>query len=270
MTNEEWVQQAASRLAEAGVDSPKLDAQLLLAHHLGWSRSRLMAHTRDVLGGAPALEKNLRRRLDREPLAYILGYKEFFGREFLVTPSVLIPRPETETLVNMALEETFARALDIGTGSGCLAVTLRAERPDSEVEATDVSSGALAVARQNANRHDIRVKFWEADLWPPERKRFDLIVTNPPYVAREDPLQPEIALHEPQLALFAEEGGLAVYRRLADEARSWLSEGGRLITEVGYGQADDVAKLFQNQGWGLAGKVLDFSGVQRALQFRLP
>ncbi|MFW5697414.1 MAG: peptide chain release factor N(5)-glutamine methyltransferase [Fimbriimonadaceae bacterium] len=270
MTVEDWVQAAAASLAKAGVDSPKLDAQLLLAHHLGWSRSRLLAHAKESFEKTPALEESLRRRVAREPLAYILGYREFFGRKFLVTPTVLIPRPETELLVEMALEESFHRALDVGTGSGCLAVTLKAERPDCRVEGTDISKDALKVARQNAERHKTHVAFSEADLWPPGRDKFDLIVSNPPYVAHQDPLAPEIAMHEPKLALYAEEVGLAVYRRMAKEARPWLAKGGRLILEVGQGQAGKVAELFVQETWPPPRVVLDFSGVERALLFQLP
>lgn len=249
-----------------------MDAALLLADALGRDRSWVLAHGGDELSDASLADQLLGRRLKREPLAYILGRREFFGREFQVSPAVLIPRQETETLVEAAMAQApeRARVLDIGAGSGCVAITLALERPDLHVLAVDVSRPALEVARQNAERLGARVDFIEGDgVEVLQEVGVDLVVTNPPYVGLGESLPPEVAAYEPALALFAGEEGLDFFRLLAGTASN-LARPQVLLTEIGDGQAPAVARVFVDAGWEEAGAWRDLGGRLRVLAFRLP
>ena len=217
------------------------------------------------------------RRAEHEPLAYIIGRKEFFSLDFEVTSAVLIPRPETETLVEEALKFLAAREhphiLDIGTGSGAIAIAVAMNALDAHIVATDISENALEVARHNAVRHrcDDRVEFVRADLFPIGETRFDLIVSNPPYVAEADleTLQPEIRLHEPQVALTSGPDGLNFYRRIAAECRAHLKSDGAVMVEVGAGQASEVAALFRAAGFSNIDAVRDLARIERVIAARL-
>ena len=257
-----------TRLVEAGIESPGLEADLLAAHALGRERSWVLAHPGAL---APKrLEGLLARRLRREPLAYILGWREFYGRRFAVRPGVLIPRQESETLVESALDGMGGNVLDIGTGSGCLAVTLKLERPNWFVAACDVSPTAVLVARENARSLGAIVIIKRGDLFGPFRgTKFGVVVCNPPYVDPLAPLMPEVGEWEPPEALFAEEGGLAMYRRLAQEAPEHMMGWGRLIFELGDGMSGPVRSIFEGQGWELESVRPDLSGAPRAAVFRL-
>ncbi len=270
-----------ARLASAGVDTPRLDAQMLVASSLGVGRVFVLAHTTDEFKGK-GLESLCERRVAREPLAYILGWREFFERRFVVTPGVLIPRQETETLIEAALEEKHVKdVLDIGTGSGCIALTLALERQDWNVTATDVSEKALGIAKKNAESLTVSVQ----PTVPPSRRpavrlvlsdlfdslkgeQYDLIVSNPPYVADADPLPPEVRDYEPHTALYAGRDGLEVYRRLAERAQAFLRPSGALMVEVGDGQSEAVQKMFEEFGWHVERVVKDLSGTERVLVLR--
>jgi len=256
--------EVTARLIRAGipVDEARLDAELLLREALGrWDRARLLAHDDHPLsaGELERLETLTARRAAREPMAYILGRTEFWGLEFEVTPDALIPRPETELLVETvrrllpaarrqpAPGEYLQQVVDVGTGSGCIAIALARELPGARFSATDTSGAALALARRNARRHGVahRIAFLEAAFCG-HAYDCDLIVSNPPYVpARDrDSLQPEVRDHEPAAALFAGEDGLAVIRQLVHRAWSDLGQGdGWLVFEFGFGQADAVRAL---------------------------
>lgn len=269
MTVSEWSRFAAAQLAAIS-DSARLEAELLLARSLGVERSWLFAHPRDA---APeAADALLARRLRREPLGYILGYREFYGRRFTVAPGVLIPRQDTEILVEAALDvpvPVAARVLDIGTGSGILAITLQRERPSWQITAVDISSAALEVARRNAEDLEADIELVQSDLFqalPPTR--FDLIVSNPPYIGRDEPLEPEVKDHEPPEALFADEDGLAIYRRIAEDALEWLQPNGWLMLEMGHRQAGIVRALFEKEGWKHRGTRPDLSGIPRVVIFQ--
>jgi release factor glutamine methyltransferase len=332
---------AARRLREAGIDSPRLDAELLLA-------SALRVRRLDVLAGSdiafrratPAALRRFRallaRRARRVPLQYLAGEVEFHGRPFRVTPAVLVPRPETETLIDRAAawlrsrvpspasrvvkSETrnlepgtrdlepgtrdALRVVDIGTGSGAIAITLACERPDAEVVATDLSRAALAVARANARRHGVasRIRFLHGDLFAPLRRKagratldarrctthappstlhaerptpsvlFDLVLSNPPYIstgalARS---QPEVRDHEPRLATWGGRDGLAVIRRLVAEAPAFLAPGGALMIEVGAGQAGRVARLLrESRQYEAIHVTKDLAGIARVVTGRV-
>ncbi len=271
MRLEHWLATADARLAAAGVDSARLEAQLLAAHVLGEDRTWVLADGEadfpEVLG-----EPLLQRGEAREPLAYILGWREFYGRPFGVDPAVLIPRQETETLVEAALaygEGERLSALDVGAGSGAIAVTLALERPAWEVTAVDVSAEALAVAGANARFHSARVRLVLSDGFGALLgESFDLIVTNPPYVAHHEPLPPDVEGHEPHVALYGGETGLEFYERLAREAADHLNDGGLLLMEVGHTQAEPVRVLFEKGGWRHEKTVRDLSGIERVVVVR--
>ena len=221
--------------------------------------------------------RTVARRAEREPLAYIIGHKEFFSLDFEVTPAVLIPRPETETLVEEALKfltpRKPPRVLDIGTGSGAIAVAIAMNALDAHLVATDISESALEVARHNAMRHrcEDRIDFIDTDLFPPGDTRFDLIVSNPPYIADADldALQPEIRLHEPRLALAAGADGLDFYRRIVAECRSRLNPDGALMVEIGAGQLNAVQALFRRAGFSNIDAVRDLARIDRVVAARL-
>lgn len=244
----ELIQRSASWLAGKGFDSARLEAELLLAHVLQTERLRLYVESDKPLDDAEvdSFRELLKRRARGEPSAYITGGKEFYGIAFEVTPDVLIPRPETELIVDRARTLKPARILDVGTGSGCIAVACAVRLPEAAIVATDISPAALAVAAKNANGAGVseRVEFREGDLLAPVQadERFDLIVSNPPYVAPGAAL-PEVDLHEPHLALYAGADGLDILKRLIPAARAHLAEGGTLLVEIGEDQSEAVQAL---------------------------
>ena len=258
---------AVVALAAAGVDSPRLDAELLLAAATGLSRGQIVSspgreiepeHARAFAGLA-------RRRREREPVAYILGEKGFRSIDLKVDRRVLIPRPETEHLVEAALGlPRGARVVDVGTGSGAVALALKSERPDLDVLATDVSADALAVARANGLLLGLRVTWLHGDLLAPVEGPVDAVVSNPPYVADGDALPPDVARHEPAEALFAGADGRDVHRRLAPAARAagaaWVA------VEVGAGQAGAVAGLLRAAGYAETAVDRDLAGIERVVR----
>ncbi len=280
MTAAALLEDAAATLAAAGVSSPEWDAERLLRHVLGWDRATLVGNPDRPIPDADAerFRALLARRAAREPLQYILGTQAFWKHEFLVTPAVLIPRPETELLVEMALDLIRGRqkpvVVDVGTGSGCIALSIAAERPDAEVHATDISEPALEVARENARRLDLegRVAFHHGDLLGPVADlagRVDVVVSNPPYVdpAERDALAPEVRDHEPATAIFAADPK-AYPARLASAARQALRPGGSLVVEIGIGLQAPVTEAFVVAGLCPTAQKTDLGGVVRALVCR--
>jgi release factor glutamine methyltransferase len=265
----------AGDLAALGIATARLDAELLLSHALGCDRVRLYMDLTRPLDEAEltAIRELVKRRRKREPVAYILGHKEFYRRRFAVTKDVLVPRPETEVLVDRALEVLGASAgaaLDLCTGSGVVAITLALERPELRVDATDLSEAALAVARRNAEALEAtpRVRFFAGDLFGalPERIKYALITANPPYVADAvlSSLAPEITEHEPRVALAGGTDGLAVITRLCEQAPDWLLPGGVLLFELGFDQGPRVLELLQRDSrWQHVRLHQDLAGVDR-------
>lgn len=266
---------AVDALAAAGVEDPRLDAELLLGEAMGRERAALAA---DPDAEVPptagrAFGEMVRRRLRREPVAYILGRKGFRRLELAVDPRVLVPRPETELLVELALELRPQRVLDVGTGSGAIALAVADELPDAEVTATDTSTQALEVARANAERLGLseRVRFLEGTL-PDDERGFDLILANLPYVAERDwpSLQPEVTQYEPREALLAGPDGLDAYRAFIPECSLHLSRyatqrKGALAVELGEGQAPAVADLMREAGFEEVETRRDLAGIERVV-----
>jgi release factor glutamine methyltransferase len=265
---------AVDAMTAAGVEEPQLDSELLQAEATGWERARLVAEPEVELPppGGRRFGELVRRRLRREPVAYILGRKGFRHLELTVDPRVLVPRPETELLVELALELRPTRVLDVGTGSGAIALAVADELPGCEVTATDTSSGALGVARANAERLGLleHVNFLAGTL--PEDGEFDLVLANLPYVAERDwaSLQPEVTRWEPREALLAGPDGLDAYRVLIPESaglfhRYAKQRAGALAVEVGEGQAAAVAEMFGAAGFKEVEMRCDLAGIERVV-----
>jgi release factor glutamine methyltransferase len=268
----ELVAEARSRLASAPFRPSTREAFLLLGRVLGWSEVQVIAREDRVVSeeDASRFRELLDRRLAGEPVAYLFSEREFYGRTFQVDRRVLVPRPETEGLVEVALEAGLgegARVLDVGTGSGCIAVTVALERPGAQVVATDLSLDALDLARTNARRWGAKVSFVAADLGAPlDWGTFDLVLSNPPYLGREEAgeLSPEVVAFEPHLALFAPEGGTALLLRLLEAARG-LPPRGLLAMEIGLGQEERVRRLAVGAGLEVKEVRTDLAGIPRVV-----
>jgi release factor glutamine methyltransferase len=258
------VARGAATLAAAGVDTPRLDAELLLGSVLGVDRTRLLIDGCDPLPdeARKRYDALLARRAAREPVAYILGRRDFRRLTLSVDPRVLIPRPETELLVEVGLGLAFgARVADVGTGSGAVALALKDERPDLDVVGIDLSKDAVAVAGANASRLGLDALFLEGDLLSGLDVPFDAVLANLPYVASGASLPPEISLYEPADALFAGDDGLEVIRRLLSQV-----EGAPLVAlEIGFDQADAVASLVRGAGFGSVERLRDLAGRERVI-----
>jgi len=280
MTVSAALDEGAAYLQPCRPKTPRLDAEVLLAHVLGRTRTRLyassteplpeqvLAHYRDLLG----------QRRRGVPIAYLIGSREFYSRRFAVTPAVLIPRPETELLVELSLEIlrgsglTRPRVLELGTGSGAVAVTLALEHPSAVVLATDIEPGALEVAAENVRALGARVALSLGDLFEAagEEGPFDLIVSNPPYLGTDQGPRPEenVVRNEPGVALFGGADGLDVIRRLIQGAPDYLAEGGYLVLEMAPFQIERVEAVMQDRGFTNTRIVPDLAGLPRALSGR--
>ncbi|MEZ5391452.1 MAG: peptide chain release factor N(5)-glutamine methyltransferase [Bryobacterales bacterium] len=262
---------AAGRLAEAGVEQPRRSAELLLAEALGWERVRLITHPEAEIGAETQarFERDVERRASGEPLQYILGRQEFYGLDFEVGPGVLIPRPETELLVEQALARlrNGDKVCDVGVGSGAIAVAIAAERTDVGVFGVDFSRAALNAARGNARRHGARVGLCRSDLLSAlGADKLDMVVSNPPYVAEaaRSELQRELAF-EPQEALFAGPDGLDCYTRLIPQAAHVLKPGGTLLLELGHDSLPGVSAMLEGGKWGPPEVFADLAGIPRVV-----
>lgn len=269
--------EVTARLRAGGIPEPESDAWILFSHAFGLDRTHYLLEQE-----RPATENELTRleaavqtRLTRVPVQYITGEQDFYGLTFRVTPAVLIPRYDTEVLVDLVLSENpkAERFLDLCTGSGCIAVSLMKSGQFASGEATDISREALNVAADNASRNGVTLTFSEGDLWDAVgNKTYDVIVSNPPYIAESERpmLMPEVREHEPGLALFAERDGLAFYERIARKACEHLVPGGRLYVEIGATQGEQVSELFTQNGLTDVRVTKDLAGLPRVVSAHRP
>ena len=270
-----------SRALEDGPhpERARQDAERLLLHVLGKGKAWLMAHGEELLPGdlPESYSDLLERRYSGEPIQYITGETEFYGLPFRVTPDVLIPRPETERLVEKVLELAASfpapRIVDVGTGSGAIAVALAHKLPHAQFTAIDLSAAALKIARENAKNNGVSIRFLQGDLLAPVAgEQFEFVVSNPPYVPAADraTLSVEVREFEPALALYAGGDGLEVYRRLIPAAFDALTPGGFVILEIGYGQSPAITGLLARSGFGQIEFVPDLQGILRVACTRRP
>ena len=246
---------AVHRLKSAGIEGAARDARILLAHTLGVEATRLTLVLHDKITAAQQsiFENLIARRSGREPISQIIGIRAFYGRMFQVTSDVLDPRPDTETLIDLALQAPFSRILDLGTGSGCILLTLLAENEKATGLGVDFSLSALGVAKRNAANLSVdqRAAFAQSDWFLQVVGRFDLIVANPPYIDESEwqDLQPEVRDWEPKMALTPGPDGLSPYRLIAENAAEYLTPQGRLLVEIGWQQGAAVAEILTSAGW---------------------
>jgi release factor glutamine methyltransferase len=278
----ECLEQGAARLgAGPHPDRARRDAEALLLHVTGKNRAWMLAHESDDFGGCVAIQyaSLLERRLAGEPIQYITGEAEFYGLPFRVTPDVLIPRPETEHLVETVIALCRGmerpRIVDVGTGSGAIAVGLAHELPQAQVTATDLSDAAIEIAQENAARNGLagRIRLVQGDLLGPfAGQQFDVVASNPPYVSTADraTLAIEVREHEPAMALFAGADGMTMYRRLIPQAAAVLVTGGHIVLEIGYDQKQAIGNLLAESGYQEVEFVPDLQGIARVAIGRRP
>ena len=253
-------------------DLPRLECEVLLGHVLGLNRAAILARPDREIDDS-ALHEHVHALRSGTPLAYLLGEREFWGLALAVSPEVLIPRPETELLVELAsrIAPPAAAVVDLGTGSGAIAIALAKERPDLQITATDISAAALQVAAHNVERHGVDVRFLQG-AWlqaVPARSRFDLILSNPPYIAADDPHLPALRA-EPQMALIADDNGLADLYAIIHSSTDHLRPGGQLLVEHGFDQAEPVRAAFAAEGFIEVRSERDLAGIERVCRGTLP
>jgi release factor glutamine methyltransferase len=277
----EGLAKAKLELDLKGVSNSRLDSLILLSYALSFSKEQVIFN--------PDLELNLeqqqqffdlvKRRAQREPVSHIIGKREFFGNDFLVNSSVLDPRPDSENLIELVLEkfpnrEVKLEFLEVGVGSGCLIISLLLLYKNSVAFGLDISEAALAVAKENAEKNSVksRLNFLKSDLFCELdlEKKFDVIISNPPYIPARDilNLEPEVKNYEPLLALDGGVDGLDFYRRIAGESKNFLKKNGRIFLEIGFGQKDEIVKIFSEKNFILCAVKQDLSGIERILEFK--
>lgn len=263
--------QATAKLRAAGVPDPARDARLLLAHAASVDAARITLIAPEEI--APEISERYEHlvslRAVRVPVSHLVGERQFYGRAFKISRDVLDPRPETESLIEAALSAPFARVLDLGTGSGCILVTLLAEQGQASGLGVDLSEGACLQASANAVLHGVqeRAQIAQSDWFAAVQGRFDLIVSNPPYLAQSEmaTIAPELALHEPAMALTDGADGLSVYRLIARQAQGYLTVQGRVMVEIGWQQGAAVREIFERAGWADVAVLPDLDGRDRVI-----
>jgi release factor glutamine methyltransferase len=271
VTIREVLLEATHRLEIQRISDPRRCAEVLVAHFLNVDRTFLYTHDDRTVSedDYASIENAIYERINGVPVQYIVGHQEFYGRDFIVTPDVLIPRPETEYIIDAVRDAKpgdASRIIDVGTGSGCIAVTLALEFPMAHVFAGDISEPALRIAKRNASRLGAAVHFVCMDVLDSVFGTFDFVVSNPPYVRRGEftHLQREVREHEPHVALFSPDDELEIYRRLIAASARILQPGGRLIMEIGFAMEDAVVALL-NAGWTKNPTLTDLQGIPRTV-----
>lgn len=275
----EYYANKIEELIKAGIEHPALNAEVLISFYFQWDRTYFYLNQLQLLSPVELveLEKLFARRIAREPLQYITGRQNFYGRDFMTRPGNLIPRPETELLVNSVLNEADLiwqdqplSVVDVGTGTGAIAITLALERLDWQVNAVDISQFAIDLARENSLRLQADIKLFEGDMFKPfltGNYKFDIIVSNPPYIISSDlaKLSDEVRLYEPALALDGGEAGLDYYGRIINEGLSLLNRPGLIALEIGYGQEKEIIDMVNNSGATSRKTLLDFQQIPRII-----
>lgn len=260
--------------AEKQVEKPRLNAEYIISHVLQCKRFDLYVRFEEIVSpeNRETIKKLLLERAAHKPLQYVLGETEFYGYKFFVNPAVLIPRPETEYLVEKIIAEigSAESVLDIGTGSGAISISLKKELPQLQVSALDVSADALVTAKRNAEYNGVEIDFYQSDIFSNCTKRYDLIVSNPPYIPQHEyaGLSKEILQHEPPSALLAEENGLYFYRKILTEASNHLNKNGRIYLEIGYNQSAAIKKIAENMGFSEIETVKDLNNFDRIMRIK--
>jgi release factor glutamine methyltransferase len=276
----ENIETAARILRENGIRDARREANSLLAFALAKDKTFLIAHPEYQLSNdeETLFRSSLQRRASREPLQYITGRQEFYGLDFYVAPGVLIPRPETEIIVENALEilreKENPHFCEVGVGSGCISISILHEAKTAHAIGFDISETALRIARKNAEKHDVsaRIDLQISDLFDAiGDEKFDLIVSNPPYISAEDfeDLQPEVNMHEPRDALTDGQNGLSVIEKIIVQSPKFLKSGGFLLMEIGFGQADAVIKLFSDKIWRAVEILPDLQDIPRTVRAQI-
>jgi release factor glutamine methyltransferase len=274
---EKWVRQAAQQLKKQGIDVPLREARLLLAHALGWTQEQVFFFPTQNLTAEQITQAGsfLSRRLMGEPLSKIKGKREFWGRDFKVTHDTLDPRPDTETLIEAVIELFPDQSqplsfLDLGTGTGCLIISLLLEYPKAVGVGVDLSEKALDVAASNQQTYLLasRLRLLQSNWFEKVSGTFDVIVSNPPYIGKEEVLDRSVLNFDPHLALFAEEEGLAAYRSIAQSAKAHLTPEGVIVLEIGYTQTESVTQVFEEYGFKRIKVLSDLQKIPRCLVFQ--
>lgn len=273
---------AKNQLKNSGVVSFKLDSLILLSHTLSFSKEQIIFNPEFELNSEQETTflNLIKRRCNREPVSHLIGKREFYGRNFIVTSDVLDPRPDSETLIETALanfpdKKQNIEILEVGCGSGCLIITLLKELENSAAYALDISNKALEISTKNAELNEVknRIQFLQSDIFSAlknnEEFKFDLIISNPPYIPSQDieELEPEVKIFEPRIALDGGKDGLDFYRRIAEEAKNFLKNNGKIILEIGINQEKEIIKIFTSQNFKFIDAKQDLAGIIRVLSF---
>lgn len=270
------IRSTAISLASSGIEQFNLESRILVSHAICVTEEYLFLHPEQELSHKELaiLEILVKRRMNFEPIAYIVGKKEFYGRDFYVNKDVLIPRADSEVLIDAvcaAQKKLNPKVLELGTGSGCLIITLMLELSLSTAFAVDIRMEALEVAKKNAQLHNVNIEFLVSDWFDAiVYQEFDIIISNPPYIDKSsDKIAKETSLYEPSTALFARDEGLQCYKSIASNIGKYLSKDGEVYLEIGYDQESSVTRIYEMSGFSLVEKYLDINGITRCLKFKM-
>ncbi len=269
-TISEILNKSIKLLKKYNIENPKIDAELIISHVLDLNKTNLYLNSKDISDNEKSdiIEQLIIRRTKHEPLQYILGETEFYGCKIKVNPDVLIPRPETELLVEKVLKEDFNSMLEIGTGSGAISIALSKQMKNIKIKATDISKKALNTARQNAELNNVSIDFIQSDIFENIKVKYDIIVSNPPYISKKEynKLAPEIKDYEPEISLLAEEEGLSYYKKILANAKDYLTDKGKIYFEIGYDQAEKIKEIAKKNGFNEINVFKDLNSFDRIVR----
>ena len=270
ITVAEVLNRSIDQLKKYNIENPQLNAEQIISHILDLNKTNLYLKSKDILDNEKSdlIEQLILRRTKHEPLQYILGETEFYGCKIKVNPDVLIPRPETELLVEKVLQEDFGSILEIGTGSGAIAIALAKQMKNIQIKATDISKKALRIARQNAELNNVSIDFIQSDIFENIKGKYDIIVSNPPYISQNeyDKLAPEILDYEPEIALLANDEGLSYYKKILANSKDYLTDIGKIYFEIGYDQAEKIKEIAKENGFDKVNVFKDLNGFDRIVK----